>query len=93
MVCRSKTTKKKDLTLPINKLEKRKDSKKVWRNKVNFELQNDYKKIFNLIDKLIFLKVPSFKYVFKYKIKISRNCVQNCLLFSLLKFIICLIKL
>jgi D-glycerate 3-kinase len=64
----AKPQKKKDLTLPINKLEKRKDSKKVWRKKVNFELQSDYKKIFNLIDKLIFLKVPSFKYVFKWRL-------------------------
>ena len=29
---------------------------------------NNYKKIFNLIDKLIFLRVPSFKYVFKWRL-------------------------
>ena len=68
MVCRSKTTKKKDLTLPINKLEKQKDNKRIWRQKVNYELKKNYKKIFNLIDKLIFLKVPSFKYVFKWRL-------------------------
>ena len=68
MVCRGETTKKKDLTLPINKLEKQKDIKKVWRKKVNFELKKDYKRIFNLIDKLIFLKVPSFKHVFKWRL-------------------------
>ena len=27
-----------------------------------------YQKIFSLIDKLIFLKVPSFKYVFKWRL-------------------------
>ena len=32
------------------------------------ELKKNYKKIFNLIDKLIFLKVPSFKYVFKWRL-------------------------
>ena len=59
---------KKDLVVPINKLEKEKDKKKIWRSKVNKELINKYQKIFNLIDKLIFLKVPSFKYVFKWRL-------------------------
>ena len=60
--------KNKDLNTPINKLEKDKDKKKVWRKKVNMEIENNYYKIFNLIDKLIFLKVPSFKYVFKWRL-------------------------
>ncbi len=60
--------KKKDLNSPINKLEKQKDKKKIWRQKVNLELGKNYKKIFNLIDKLIFLKVPSFKYVLKWRL-------------------------
>ena len=60
--------KNKYLNFPINKLEKQKDNKKIWRRKVNLELKKDYKKIFKLIDKLIFLKVPSFKYVFKWRL-------------------------
>ena len=60
--------KKKDLITPINKLEKEKDKNRVWRKKANTELKNKYQKIFNLIDKLIFLKVPSFKYVFKWRL-------------------------
>ncbi len=60
--------KKKDLTIPINKLEKNEDKKKIWRELVNSELKKNYKKIFDLIDKLIFLKVPSFKYVFKWRL-------------------------
>ena len=60
--------KKNDLNSPINKLEKQNDKKKIWRQKVNSELKKDYKKIFNLIDKLIFLKVPSFKYVYKWRL-------------------------
>ena len=59
---------KKDLIVPINKLEKEKDKKKIWRSKVNKELIGKYQKIFSLIDKLIFLKVPSFKYVFKWRL-------------------------
>ncbi len=60
--------KNKDLNSPINKLEKQRDKKKIWRKKVNFELKKNYRKIFNLIDKLIFLKVPSFKYVLKWRL-------------------------
>ena len=60
--------KKSDLITPINQLEKEHDTKKVWREKVNLELKGKYQKIFSLIDKLIFLKVPSFKYVFKWRL-------------------------
>tara|TARA_B100000963_G_scaffold12741_1_gene9819 strand:+ start:3170 stop:4087 length:918 start_codon:yes stop_codon:yes gene_type:complete len=60
--------KNKDLNSPINKLEKHRDKKKIWRQKVNFELKKKYKKIFNLIDKLIFLKVPNFKYILKWRL-------------------------
>ena len=60
--------KNKDLNFPVNELEKHKDDRKIWRKKVNLELKKNYKKIFNLIDKLIFLKVPSFKYVFKWRL-------------------------
>ena len=60
--------KNKDLLVPVNELEKYKDKKRIWRNKVNEELKKDYKKIFKLIDKIIFLKVPSFKHVFKWRL-------------------------
>ena len=39
-----------DLIKPINILEKKEDLKIFWRNKVNKELKNDYKKIFDKID-------------------------------------------
>ena len=60
--------KNKDLNIPVNKLEKKSDNKRIWRQKVNSELKKDYNKIFNLVDKLIFLKVPSFKYVFRWRL-------------------------
>ena len=59
---------KKDLIIPINKLEKEKDKNRNWRIKVNKELKYNYQKIFNLIDKLIFLRVPNFKYVLKWRL-------------------------
>ena len=60
--------KKKDLLVPVNTLEKHKDKKKIWRNRVNKELKKDYKKVFKLLDKIIFLRVPSFKHVFKWRL-------------------------
>jgi len=60
--------KKRDLLAHVNTLEKEKDKKRIWRNKVNQELKYEYKKIFKLIDKTIFLKVPSFKHVYKWRI-------------------------
>ncbi len=60
--------KNKDLIVPINELEKEKDNKKIWRKRVNKELKTNYKKIFSMIDKLIFLKVPNFKNVFKWRV-------------------------
>ena len=60
--------KNKDLILPVNVLEKEKDKKRIWRNKVNQELKTNYKKIFNLINKNIFLNVPNFNYVYKWRL-------------------------
>ena len=57
-----------ELKKNINFLEKKYDKKLIWRKKVNNELKNDYKKIFKLINTLIFLEVPSFKYVYKWRL-------------------------
>jgi len=71
---------KNGLIKPTNELERLEDKNLVWRKKVNYELKNKYKRIFNLIDILIFLKVPNFKYVYKWRLlqekklkKISRG--------------------
>ena len=60
--------KEKDLIVPLNELEKDKDKKRIWRTKVNTELKNKYKNIFKLINIYIFLKVPSFSHVFKWRL-------------------------
>ena len=38
---------KKDLILPLNKLEKTKDKKRIWRSRVNKELERNIKKYLN----------------------------------------------
>ena len=52
----------------MNILEKYEDTKLTWRKKVNNELKTSYKKIYDLIDKKIYLKVPNFKYVLKWRL-------------------------
>ena len=60
--------KNKDLIVPINILEKEKDKKRIWRRYVNEALKTTYKKIFKLIDLKIFLKVPNFDHVYKWRL-------------------------
>ena len=64
----AKPQKKKDLLSPINTLEKDKDKNGEWRKYVNNKLNTSYKKIFKLIDITIFLKVPSFRYVYEWRL-------------------------
>ena len=65
----------KDLLKPINILEKKYDLDLRWRSGVNNELKNAYKKIFSKIDMLIFLKVPSFDCVYKWRL-LQENKLQ-----------------
>ena len=64
----AKAQTKKQLLKPINILEKNNDSKLIWRTKVNNELNNNYRKIFSKIDCLVFLKVPNFECVYKWRL-------------------------
>ena len=64
----AKPQKLKELKKPVNILEKHEDTKLTWRKKVNNELKTSYKKIYDLIDKKIYLKVPNFKYVLKWRL-------------------------
>ena len=63
----AKSQQKKNLIKPINRLEKQEDKNLTWRKMVNNELKLNYKKIFKFLDCKIFLKVPSFKYVLKWR--------------------------
>ena len=53
---------------PINVLEKHEDKDMVWRKYVNEKLKKEYKRIFSKIDHFIFMKIPSFKMVFKWRL-------------------------
>ena len=53
---------------PINILEKYEDKDLIWRKYVNEKLKSEYKKLFAMIDYFIFMKMPSFKMVFKWRL-------------------------
>jgi len=55
------------LKKPINALEKNEDQYLIWRKFVNEKLKNEYKKVFSMIDYYIFMKIPNFKMVFKWR--------------------------
>jgi len=56
------------LKKPINILEKYEDKNLVWRKYVNKKLKKEYKKLFAMIDHLIFIKIPNFNMVFKWRL-------------------------
>ena len=64
----AKPQKKKYLKKSINILEKKHDTNLIWRSKVNYELNNDYAVIFKMINRLIFLRVPNFECVYKWRL-------------------------
>ena len=56
------------LIKPINILEKYEDKDLLWRKYANEKLKKEYKKVFAMIDYFIFMKVPNFKMVFKWRL-------------------------
>jgi len=53
---------------PINTLEKYEDRDLIWRKYVNKKLKKEYKKLFSMIDHLIFMKIPNFHMVLKWRL-------------------------
>ena len=53
---------------PINTLEKEEDKNFIWRKYVNEKLKKEYKGLFAKIDHFIFIKIPNFKMVFKWRL-------------------------
>ena len=51
----------------VNILEKKEDKNLMWRKYVNNKLKKEYKHFFSMIDHFIFIKIPSFNMVFKWR--------------------------
>ena len=58
-----------DLKKPVNLLEKTEDKSLKWRKHVNKQLEIKYKKLFNKLDGLIYLKVQNFLLLRKWRLK------------------------
>ena len=75
--CGSPPINKKFLQRNINILEKQFDKKFIWRNYYNNKLKNEYSKLFNKFDNLIYFKAPRFSYVFDWRLKQEMNTKTN----------------
>ena len=53
---------------PINILEKYEDRDLIWRKYVNEKLKKEYKKLFTMVDHFIFMKIPNFNVVLKWRL-------------------------
>jgi len=58
-----------ELKKPINSLEKVHDQNFKWRQYVNYQLKTKYKKLFNQLDCLLFLKVKNFSILRRWRLK------------------------
>ena len=66
---------------PINILEKNEDKDLIWRKNINEKLKKEYNFFFSMIDYLIFIKIPNFKMVFKWRLlqenKLRKKSIRN----------------
>ncbi len=65
------------LKKPINFLEKVKDRNLIWRKYVNTQLKTNYKKLFNHLDEIVYLKSSSFKLLQEWRIKQEKKLRLN----------------
>ena len=65
------------LKKPINSLERVKDRNLIWRKYVNTQLKTNYKKIFNHLDEIVYLKSSSFKLLQEWRIKQEKKLRLN----------------
>ena len=56
------------LEKPLNSLERNEDKSFIWRKYVNQKLKKEYKKLFEMIDNFIYIKIPNFNIVFKWRL-------------------------
>ena len=63
----AKSQKNSLINKPINILEKKEDKNLIWRKYVNKKLKKEYKKIFSMIDHFVFMKIPNFNIVSKWR--------------------------
>lgn len=58
-----------DLAEPVNELERTEDPDGTWRRFVNAALRDDYPSLFRALDALVFLAVPDFESVYRWRLE------------------------
>lgn len=66
-----------DLQSPVNSLESEEDKALIWRHFVNRQLQSGYDKLYGLLDRLIFLKVPGMDCVYRWRLQQEQQLGQQ----------------
>ncbi|MBO4331972.1 MAG: hypothetical protein J5875_02280 [Paludibacteraceae bacterium] len=56
-----------DLLQPVNELEEKEDKDAVWRTYVNLQLKTEYSRLFDCLNLLVMLQVPSFEKVYEWR--------------------------
>lgn len=65
------------LSIAVNSLERLEDPELRWRHYVNRALQQDYLRLFNELDFLVMLKIPSMASVMEWRSKQERKLAQT----------------
>ena len=71
--CGSLPIKTKYLNQNVNQLEYKYDKKNIWRKYYNSMLKSEYRKVFSMFNKKIYIQPPSFKYVLKWRSLQEKN--------------------
>lgn len=56
-----------ELINPVNDLERDEDAEAVWRTYVNLQLKTEYSRLFDCLNLLVMLQVPSFEKVYEWR--------------------------
>ncbi|MGI9201713.1 MAG: phosphoribulokinase [Woeseiaceae bacterium] len=76
-----------ELLEPVNELELTEDDDGEWRRYVNRQLQKNYSKVFQKIDKLVFLEAPGFDAIFRWRMQQEEQLEVQMSEDALLRFI------
>lgn len=63
---------------PLNDLERIEDRDASWRLHVNNQLAYQYPKLFNMLDRLVVLKAPSFECVYQWRLLQEKKLEDKC---------------
>jgi len=65
------------LTVSVNELERQSDAGGLWRHFVNDALAGDYQTLFNMADRRVMLRAPSFDSVFQWRLEQEQKLAER----------------